>query len=116
MKKLLLLFSVVLFLGCKSQPKLDEGIVIHKRYEPARTFIFHTPVQVGKSTILIPHIVYDNEDYVLTVTNSAPELKNVTNNIYVTKEFYDCYNEGDYWVRDQNHCYDEDFNNVKQKQ
>jgi len=88
MKKLLfLLIGLTLFsiYGCRH--KIDEGYVVGKEYEPYRAWVFFMPMRFGKTTTLIPMIMHDNEDFIITVRGDY-EGEPKVEHFYIDKEQY----------------------------
>lgn len=75
---------------------VDNGVIIKKEYQPARIYTTLLPVTVftGKTstTIMIPHTIYDDEDFVLLLKN-----KDDTGNVFVTKSIFESVNIGEYF-------------------
>lgn len=96
-KTLLVISLTTLLLGCGRE--LEEGEVIGKRYEPARNFVMLIPVvtSCGKSctnTMMIPYLVHDDEDYILTVRGTDTDGEVITESWYVDKTTYESVEEG----------------------
>jgi len=60
---------------------IHEGEIVEKYYEPPRTYIYTTPLMIGKSTILQYHTGYDDEDWIIVV-------RGVNGNDTITEDFY----------------------------
>jgi hypothetical protein len=110
MKTIILLIIISLLMACNH---LKQGKIVNKHYEPTRTYTMLMPTVIGKTTILIPYIMHDDEDWVLTVEGVYDgEMR--TENVYVSPQ---CYRQNivEYWTKDQDCSYTDD-NNTKIKQ
>lgn len=90
MKKLVLLL-VLLLAGCA---RIESGRVIDKKFIPATSY-----VSVGYDPIAgmpVSTVEYDPDMWYITIENEI-EGRVVTRNIYVKKEVFDYYNEGDWY-------------------
>jgi len=107
MKKILILLFILL-IGCN---EIDKGIVVGKRYEPTQTYTTIIPlvISTGKSvtTIMIPYVITDNEDYILKVKDNE-----IVREVYVSKQCYEKLDTGDVWIKDSD-CSFSDNNNTK---
>ena len=116
MKRILLIASTLAFLSC--DPPLTTGRVITKMYEEKRVYTHNMPstIMSGKvmTTIMIPYIITDNEDFILVVEGMR-EGKHVITNVYVSESCFKSYNTGDTWVIDTK-CSFTDNNNIQQRQ
>ncbi|MEI6400119.1 MAG: hypothetical protein WCO58_01190 [bacterium] len=103
---------LVLFIstGCN---QLKEGKVVSKHYEPTRNYIMFMTIPCGKSMVLKPYIVTDNEDWVITIEGLFGG-KNRTEDVYVTSKQYNCLQKGDNFFLNAD-CSAEDLNNTKQE-
>lgn len=97
MKNIIFLFICLILISCN---KLEEGTIIEKKYEPARTYVMLMPMIIftGKSTttIMIPYVIYDNEDFIIKVKGYDNEGKYREENFYISKIEYDKLNVGQY--------------------
>jgi len=95
MKRLILIvIMLACLLGC-SKPPLHNTRVLDKQYEPARSTLIMMPMMVGKVMIMIPVMLYDDEDYVLNVMGYTETGERKCRRIYVSKEQYDVIYVGD---------------------
>ena len=95
MGKLITIISLIfLFFGCKKS--INDGHVILKRHEPARTFVMLIPVSTGKTIMMIPYIYFDDEDFIIKIEKTIDGEKK-TNNIYLTESEYNKISIGDYY-------------------
>lgn len=110
--KLTLILLPLLFIGCN---ELEQGDVVAKRFEPQRQYMAFFPLIIsnGKSTsvIMIPYMVTDYEDWVVTITGIA-DGDTLTEEVYVSREKYECLYVGDHMIVDSG-CVKTDNNNVK---
>jgi hypothetical protein len=82
----------VLLSGCGRE--LTEGEIIDKRHEPESTFVMLIPMVVscGKTcttTILIPYVVHDDEDWVLVIRGRDKDGDELTEDWYVSEKEYE---------------------------
>lgn len=107
-----LIFTLLLY-SCN---RLESGEVLNKEYEPATTFVMFMPMVIDDkgNTIMIPYIIYDNEDYKLTVRGQY-EGKTRFETVYVTEACYKSTLVGDTWHKSAD-CHFSDFNNTKTAQ
>ena len=85
----ILIIIFVLF-GCEK--RLTEGYIVEKQYEPERTW---TQIQkVGN--VSVPQIYKDDEDFILIVEGFNEDNKLVRQSFYVSKEYYDEHEVGDF--------------------
>ena len=93
MAKLLFATILLVLVSCGS---VDNGVIIKKEHQPARTYTTLLPVTffTGKTTIttLIPYTIYDDEDYVLLLKNKDDKGK-----VFVTKSIWDSVSIGEYF-------------------
>lgn len=91
MKKFLIVFlSLIAFASCSN---IQEGRIIKKWYEPARTWVSVVPIvtSTGKTTTttMVPMVHYDDEDYCIKIEKYVEDKeKYVTRTVYLTKEEY----------------------------
>lgn len=111
MKTTLSILAIILLASCNH---LEKGTVLKKHYEPEHSYVSFIPIMTGKTTILVPYIVTDNEDYVLTIEGFYNK-EVVHETVYVSKQCYESLNSGDLWVKDQ-YCSFTDNNNSKVEQ
>jgi hypothetical protein len=80
-------------------PKLDEGRVVGMRYEPANTQVMMMPVVISNgrttTTMIVPYYIYDDEDWVLTVTGTLENGKQRTEDWYISRSAYESLEIGD---------------------
>jgi hypothetical protein len=98
------LLVAVLFIGCGHE--IHSGKIISKSYEQSRTYTYFTPVMCGKTTVLIPHTGYDDEDFILTVM-AIKGNDTITEDFYVNESTYHCMEKG-YFFNDTIPCERED--------
>lgn len=88
---------VALVLSC--MPRLDNGVVVSKRYEPATSTVMIMPLILsnGKTTtmIMVPYVVYDDPDWVLTVTGDDDRGERITEDWYISELQYSRVSVGD---------------------
>ena len=108
---LLILMLPVLFWDCE---KLRYGNVIKKWYEPARTYMVFMPVMCGKSTIIVPYIMYDDQDWCIQVEGVGTKNNLVKQTYYVPKAQFDSLAIGSFLCVDG--VCTEDTNNTKKRQ
>jgi hypothetical protein len=77
---------------CAARPP-KAGIVIDKRYEPARTYIdiethFTTNSDGDLTTISVPVMKYDDEDWLIMIEGENSKGKLTTNTIEVSYDIY----------------------------
>ena len=96
MKKYIIvcLMAVLLLLGC-SKPPLHNTRVLDKQYEPANSFTTLMPILIGKTTILMPYTIYDDEDFVLNVMGYTKDGDRKCRRLYVTRDTFDEVQIGD---------------------
>lgn len=80
----------------RSRNKLKDGKVIIKRYEPRRQWTQMIMMPCGKSFMMIPMVHIDDEDWVVTIGKFEKGKKYRTKDLYVTKNFYNNIQKGDY--------------------
>lgn len=116
MKKLFVIFLIILLTNC-GEP-LKRGTVVEKCYEPERTYFIYLPMTMisGKTSyiFLMPMIMHDSEDYVITIEGRNANNETQTETYYVTKEQYECISTGDTFVAGED-CSTADNNNSKRK-
>lgn len=118
MRKLIAAAALLFLAAC--DPPFTEGTVHEKVYEPANTYVMVFPMTFpcGKncvSTVMVPFIMHDDEDYVFNVLGHDKNGDLKMRRIYVTKEAFDAYNEGDWFVIEPPYG-DEDTGNTKRRQ
>ena len=106
--KIIVLFLLFAIVACNH---LEKGEVISKRHEPENTFVMIMPIRVGKTTMMIPYIIHDNEDWVITVKGKY-EGDDETDEVYVFESCFNSLKNGDTWVKSQG-CSYSDNNNEK---
>jgi hypothetical protein len=74
---------------------ISEGVVVSKKYEPARSYVIMQPILVGKMTTLIPITYFDDEDFILYVQGITEEGEEKKESFYVTKAMYEETKKGD---------------------
>ncbi len=89
----LCLFTV----ACKAMIP-ENPVVVEKQHEPEYAWveIISTPIATSETIIqvLIPHFIYDNEDWVLVIEGTQDsKIKRVK--IYTTEEIFSSYKIGD---------------------
>lgn len=82
----------VLLSGCGRE--LTEGEIIDKRHEPESTFVMLIPMAMscGKNcttTIFIPYVVHDDEDWILVVRGIDKDGEELTEDWYVSEKEYE---------------------------
>ncbi len=109
-----IVLACVLFTSCNH---LEEGEVIGRHYEPTTQNIMILPLIMSngktKTTMMIPYLVTDYEDYVLHV-KGLYKGEEVIEQVYVTKECYNNLQNGGTWYKDDN-CSFSDDNNTKER-
>ena len=109
----ILSFCVFLAIAaCTKGP--TAGVVEAKRYEPPSNFIMLMPIVIsnGKttSTIFIPYVFYDDEDFVVTIGGPNSKGEYDTKRYYVDKATYNELSVGDYFEASS---HDDEDNHVK---
>ena len=84
------LFVLVLLLT-SCGPKLTTGTVIEKHHEPERRWVQLIPMRVGKITMLIPFVHYDDEDWAITIQDGE-----LTSYVYIEEELWNTLEIGDH--------------------
>ena len=111
---LYMVLGCVILLGCNH---LEEGTVVNKHYEPMEKNLIIMPLVTsnGKTTttIMMPYLVTDNEDYVLHI-KGIHKGEEVTEKVYTSKGCYESMKNGDKWVKTQ-YCSFSDNNNTKER-
>jgi hypothetical protein len=107
MKYLLLLPLLTLF-SCRH---LSNGVVVEKSYEPERTYMMFIPMRVGKTTTLLPVVMYDGADYIITIRGEY-EGETLEETYYVDSRRYDTVKTGDLFCVDKS-CAEDDYNNQR---
>lgn len=106
--------TILLFTSCEN---MKYGNVIERWYEPSRKYVVVLPmvISTGKSssTILIPYIMYDNEDWCVKVKGIGSKGDTITRTYYVDKIAFDTLSVGKFICIDG--ACDEDNNNTKVK-
>jgi hypothetical protein len=113
------IFAVMFFALCLSScNKLEEGDVIEKWYEPTRTYATVMPILIsnGKttSTIMVPHMVTDYEDWVIKIRGKYNGEDRIET-IYVGQKQYECLSVGSHLKLSED-CSTHDDNNQKVRQ
>lgn len=110
MKTIIFIMVAMVMLSCNH---LEKGTVLKKEYEPKRSYVSFIPMIIGKVTTLIPYVITDNEDFVLTVEGEY-NGEIVHENVYVTKKCYEQMQAGSLWTKDET-CSFTDSNNSKER-
>jgi hypothetical protein len=108
MKVPIFLIALALLFACENE--LKEGTVVGKFIEPAHTYTYLMPIPhtltTGKTTTTyftyIPMIMYDDEDYTLSVKGFTDDGEQKTEIFYVSKSYYDCVSSGTHFVANKN--------------
>ena len=96
MKKIILAMTLCAALaGCFKPEPLFPGRVTEKVYEPASTWVQMLPIFTGKTTIFIPYVHHDDEDFVLNVLGQRPDGSMKMQRIYVTRADWERFKVGD---------------------
>ncbi len=111
MKNILKIFVIILLFGCQ---KIESGRILSKWNEPERHYTMLIPVSTGKTMVLIPYYVHDNEDFLIKVQGISDKGDTITKTFYVSKNRYDTISIGDFICIDGN-CNDVDNNNTKER-
>lgn len=111
MKKILLPCFFIVFVSCN---KLDEGVVLSKKYEPRTEKLQLIPVQIGYITVLQQYCVVDDADYILTI-KGIYDGKERVEYLYVSENKFNCVQIGD-TVKIDKDCSKNDNNNQKVNQ
>jgi hypothetical protein len=85
---LLLALVAVALTGCGGPPKLDNGYVYKKTYEPARSYVAFIPLIIScgqscTSVIMVPYSFYDDPDYILWLKNCEPQPASRENGVII---------------------------------
>ena len=108
MKKLVLIFIIIISVSCQ---KLKYGNVVEKWHEPYRQYLMFMPISTGKTTMMIPYFIHDNEDWCIRVQGVTAKGKIITRKYYLDKLTYDKMMVGKTVCVD-GEC-DDDTNNIK---
>ena len=100
-KAALIVISMMLLLACN---ELKEGTIISMQVEPEREYMYMMPIAhtspCGKTTITtftyIPVMMYDDEDYSITIKGHNSENEELVDTFYVTRKSYQCLSVGDF--------------------
>ena len=115
MKKLSILFLLVVLIGCKKQ---EEGTIVQKWYEEPTVYVMLMPmvISTGKTTTttMIPYTIYDGEDFCISVKGLNKRGREVTKTYYLDKSKWEEISEGDYVCIDGN-CSEDDLTYKKEK-
>ena len=115
-KIFLLVLVLISLISCQKQ---KYGTITEKWHEPARTYVMLMPMTIssGKTftTILIPYVIYDNEDWCIKVNRVTEKGDTISRDYYVSPGAYDTLNVGKFICIDGN-CDEEDNNNKKERQ
>lgn len=110
-KTIIAIILFALHLWLVSCNRLKEGYVVEKYIEPEREYMMLMPMQCGKTTVMIPMRVHDNEDYVVKIKGYyRGEYREES--IYINPYRYDTLKSGQFFCVD-NHCSREDDNNTR---
>ena len=104
-----MLCFVVLF-SCQG---LKCGHIIDKWHEPAESHMILLPISTGKTVILIPYWIYDNEDWCIKVLGETTKGDTTQRIFYINKTAFDTLKIGDFIYTDK-YC-NSDENNTKIK-
>ena len=109
------LLGVLCLASCN---KLEEGDVVEKWYEPARTYVAVMPMTIltGKSTttIMVPYVVTDNEDWCVKIKGKYKGEERVEI-VYISQKQYECVRTGSH-LKLTDDCSTSDDNNHKERQ
>ncbi len=110
MKLITIALVLTLLAACNH---LDSGEVLSKTYEPAATFLMIMPMVIDDkgNTIMIPYIIYDNEDWTLNVRGRY-EGESRVEKVYVSQACYNSTRIGDTWHKTAD-CHFTDPNNTQ---
>lgn len=107
MKRIIAIMLVIisLFALCACSNEIEQGVVFKKEYKPAFTTVMIIPMVVstgkGTTTIPVPYTYYYPERWVIYIQDEVNgEL--VTEDFYVSQEFYNQVNIGDIYTYDEN--------------
>jgi hypothetical protein len=93
----LVLISVFVLIGLVSgcsAPILSSGVVIEKRHEPESTVLIMVPIQTGKTTMMIPMYIHDDEDWIVRI-EGVWDGEVVQNTLYLPREYWELVEVGD---------------------
>lgn len=76
-----------------------EGEIVKKWHEDARQWVVLMPICTNNSTILIPMLYYDDEDFCISVQWVDDNEKVWNKTFYLTQEEYDKVSVGDWWIK-----------------
>lgn len=93
---------------------LTEGKIIGKHYEPSRTYTQYHHIYTGRVFIMVPYIIHDDEDWVITIEGDYEGEKR-QETIYVSESYYDNHSIGDMWCKDGDCSYSDENNTKKRK-
>ena len=107
MKKIIAIILVIisLFTLCACGNEIEQGVVFKKEYKPAFTTIMFIPMVIstgkGTTTVSVPYTYHYPERWVIYIQDEVNgEL--VTEDFYVSQEFYNQVNIGDIYTYDEN--------------
>lgn len=108
----LISFSLVgLVLWAENRPKLEEGTVISKEFEPAHTTrsTISIPHRVGKiTTVTVVPVTRHYDDQWKITFEGYLDGKLKVRTAYVTEEVYNSYEIGDHFIYDKDRDSDEE--------
>lgn len=85
-------FLAFLAVAACSEPKLTEGRVVAKEYEPERTWVAMVPfvISTGNSfrTMYFPMTYRDDEDFIVVIEGTSAEGNVVRERLYVEDEVH----------------------------
>lgn len=102
---LILLVSVGIkhVMSVAQQSVTYEGVVVDKTFTPSHTDTLFIPVVTGSSSVLVPYYQHYSDTYKIKIiyhkTNTVEEYKSFR----VTKDVYDSFELGDYFIYDENY-------------
>ena len=99
------IFLIVFIYSCT--PFKTEGDIVEKWYEPERTYTIYQTI----NGISFPHTYYDDEDFCIKVEMvyvKNDKFRKKTSTYYLTKETWDEYKIGDFFMITGKHNKEED--------
>lgn len=90
MKKVLLVFCLLVFSGCDD---VVDGVITHKEHIPAYTSMIFA--LVGK--VMVPMPIHNKEEWRVRVSGSNKEGKNISKTYSIERKCFDSVKIGDKW-------------------
>lgn len=84
----IILLGTIFLCSCS---KLTNGVVVDKKYEEANK----STAAIFTGKIVVPVVIYDDEDYIIMVKGEKPNGKEVVKHYYTSNHLYDSLTIGD---------------------